>query len=308
MLTIVICTDGRYNYLYQLLNDLSNFKIPIWIIDFNNKKDKKKNYQNINKNIKLILNDKCSTFSERFVKYIKLIKTKYVWFIGDDDRVESNYLEKLILFLKKNNFSGFTLGYEVFRKDPLVKKKNQLKKIEYKYLNIYEDVHNLGLVSTQIINTESYKIISKNLNEKYLNKSMYPQVDVITKIISTFNDWQKINNTIVYYRVNNFNLNKKNLYNRLNGEFKGYLVPLKKIYGHNDIKILYQKIFFKNVLSWIIYCIVNIGKKNTFKILKNNNKIIPFIFCTHFIKAIILITPLSIIKIVREIKQKLTSK
>jgi len=42
MLTIVICTDGRYNYLYQLLNDLSNFKIPIWIIDFNNKKDKKK--------------------------------------------------------------------------------------------------------------------------------------------------------------------------------------------------------------------------------------------------------------------------
>lgn len=309
MLTIVIFTGGRYNYLYQLLNDLSKLKISIWIVDFNKKKIQQKEYQDIKKKkIKLILTDKCSSYSERFVKYINLIKTKYVWFIGDDDRVESTYLKELILFLKKSNYSGFTLGYKTFVNEPPIKKKSQLIKIISERLNIFKDIHNLGMLSTQIINTKNYKMISKNLNVKNLTKSLYPQTDIIIKIISKFNNWQKINNTLVYYRINNFNLSKKNLLIRLDAEFKGYLVPLKQQYNHNDVSVLYQKIFFKNIISWIIYCIINVGKKETFRVLKNNIKIIPFIFYIHFITAIIFIMPLSIILIVRKIKKELTSK
>ena len=55
MLTIVIFTGGRYNYLYQLLNDLSKLKISILIVDFNEKKIQQKEYRDIKKNkIKLI--------------------------------------------------------------------------------------------------------------------------------------------------------------------------------------------------------------------------------------------------------------
>lgn len=305
MLTIVIFTSGRYNYLYQLLNDLSKLKVSIWIVDFNKKEIKRKEYQNIKKNkIKLILNDKCSAYSERFIKYINLIKTKYVWFISDDDRVESSYLKKLFLILKKKNYSGFTLGYETFLKEPSIKKKNQLNKIKSQHLNIYKDIHNLGMLSTQIINTKNYKMVAKDLNYKNLIKNIYPQTDIIIKIINRFNNWQKIDNTIVYYRIENFSLSKKNLLNRLDGEFKGYLLPLKQEYNSKNVAILYKKVFFKNTLSWIVYCIINLGKKETFKVIKSNIKIIPFVFYIYFILAIIFIMPINVILIIKKIKKK----
>jgi hypothetical protein len=196
------------------------------------------------------------------------------------------------------------LGYETFLKEPSIKKKNQLNKIKSQHLNIYKDIHNLGMLSTQIINTKNYKMVAKDLNYKNLIKNIYPQTDIIIKIINRFNNWQKIDNTIVYYRIENFSLSKKNLLNRLDGEFKGYLLPLKQEYNSKNVAILYKKVFFKNTLSWIVYCIINLGKKETFKVIKSNIKIIPFVFYIYFILAIIFIMPINVILIIKKIKKK----
>ena len=113
MLTIVIFSNGRYDYLVPLLNDIvqSNIKIKIQIVNFGiENKIKIKQFLK-NKNIKFVIGKSEETFAARFFNYLKKIKTRYVWFIGDDDRIETRYLEPLINFLKLKNNSGFALNY-----------------------------------------------------------------------------------------------------------------------------------------------------------------------------------------------------
>jgi len=309
MLTIIIFSNSRYHYLFSLLQDLSRSRVNICIVDFGKKKDKIQEYKKIKKkNIKLIFNDKCSSFAQRFVKYLKSVKTKYVWFIGDDDRIESTYLDQLLIFLKNNNYSGLTLGHISFDKDFLIKKKKQFKKIKSNNLNIFDEIHNLGMMSAQIINVKNFQEISKDLNKKILIKYGYPHLYIIIKMIEKFKNWQKLENKIVYYRFNNINKDKKSLLNRLNCEFNGYLLPLKETYDNDKIKNLYKKIFFNNIISWIILCITIVGRKETLKILIKNNKIVPFIFYIYFLQLIFLVLPIKIILILKKIKNDLFFK
>jgi len=296
MLTIIIFTNSRYNYLFPLLNDIinSNLKIKIKVVDYGHKNKKITNPFLKYKNIQFITGQHKETFAERFFNYIKKTKTKYVWFIGDDDRIETEYLISLIQSLKTNNNSGFTLNYSPFHKKEKIKKNYKLKKnIEFKSFSILKDVNNLGMLGAQIINLNNFKKISKSLNKKILLNYGYPQIYIILLLINKFKDWKLIKNKILFYRYGNFKINKRNIEDRLNFEYKGYLLPAKEIFGFNSdtYKKIFNVIFIKNIISWLILAIENIGKEKTKKIIKNNLGIIPSTWYISIILFLIFIAP-----------------
>jgi len=312
MLTIIILTNSNYDYLLPLLKDILNEKINIWIVDYGKNLNKIKINFFKKKNIKLISDKNKVSFGSRYYKYIKLVKTKYVWFVGDDDRLKKIDLKNLIRFIKIKRSSGFTLSYKVFEQDSEIdnnlKIKKLTKKIKSTNFKILDDIHNLGMLSTQIINMDCFRKIESNLNKKILLKYGYPHVYIILKIIQKFTDWQKIKNIIVYYRLNKKKISSGNILKRLDIEFKGYLLPIKEIYCDHLYKKLFKKIFIKNIISWILFSIQYAGKKKTFKILNNNNNISPNSISISFIKVLIFLIPTRLLTFFKIIKKGLFSK
>ena len=312
MLTIIILTNSNYDYLFPLLKDVLDEKINIWIVDYGkNLKKTKINFLK-KKKIKLFSDKKNLSFGHRYYKYIKLVKTKYVWFVGDDDRLKKIDLKRLIRFIKIKKSSGFTLSYKVFENDSEInnnlKIKKLKKKIKSKNLEILDDIHNLGMLSTQIINMDCFRKIENNLNKRILLKYGYPHVYIILKIIQKYNDWQKIKNTIVYYRLSKKKISSKDILKRLDIEFKGYLLPIKEIYSNQLYKKLFKKIFIKNIVSWIFFSIQHSGKIKTLKILNKNNNISPNNITVFFIKILIILIPIKLVFFFKKIKKKLFSK
>jgi len=328
MLTIIIFTNGRYTYVFSLLKDLleAELNINYIIVDYKAKNQgqiiknliklekNKKKQNNIklnlkkNKKIKLIVDKNKISFSKRFLKYIKIVKSKYVWFIGDDDRIETSYLKKLFFHIKKNKNSGFTLNHHSFKKDQeIIKKYNIKKKIIIKKFNIEKDVSKIGMISTQIINTYNLKKIFKLLDKKTLLNNGYPQVYIIMKLVEKFNDWIYISNKIVFYRYGNFNYEKKNLIERLNFELAGYYQPAKKIYGINSIiyKKIFVQIFFLYIISWVAVSLNKIKKQDIIKLIKKKNFLFPNLWHINFTLFIIYKFPNKICFYILKIIQKL---
>jgi len=232
--------------------------------------------------------------------------------VGDDDRLKKIDLKNLIRFIKIKRSSGFTLSYKVFEQDSEIdnnlKIKKLTKKIKSTNFKILDDIHNLGMLSAQIINMDCFRKIEKNLNKKILLKYGYPHVYIILKIIQKFTDCQKIKNIIVYYRSNKKKISSGAILKRLDSEFKGYLLPIKEIYCNHLYKKLFKKIFIKNIISWILFSIQYAGKKKTFKILNNNNNISPNSISIYFIKVLIFLIPTRLLTFFKIIKKCLFSK
>jgi hypothetical protein len=306
MLTIIILTNSNYDYLFPLIKDLSKEKVTAWVVDYGKNPDKIKINLLKKKNIKLIFDKENHSFDSRYFKYIKLVKTKYVWFIGDDDRLNKIYLKALIKFLKIKKNSGFTLSFKVFENNNQlinnIKKRKLTKKITATNLKIEEDIHNLGMLSTQIINMECFKKIENTLNKEILLRYGYPHVYIILKIIQRFSDWQKIKDAIIYYRLNKKKIFPKKVLRRLDIEFKGYLLPIKEIYNNHLYQRLFKKIFIKNIVSWIFFAIQYAGKKRTFSIINNNNNISPNSTTIFFIKIAIFLLPIKLIIPLKKLK------
>lgn len=322
MLTIIIFTNGRYTHLSPLLKDIvkARANVKVWIIDYAAKNKKQiinclsdegcndKLYLN-NDRIKIVIDKKCYTFAERFLKYLKRVKTKFAWFIGDDDRIDSKYLKSLIAYLKFQVNSGFTLNHIPFNKNEDIENKiNILKKINSEDFNLKRYVSKIGMISTQIINVNKYNKISKLLNRKILLNYGSPQIYIIFQLMKIFNDWKYISNKIVFYRYGNFTMKKKYLIaERLNHELNGCLQPAKKIFGlHSNIyRKIFKKVFFENFISWIVFSLQYLGKNETLKIINQNRYLIPNIKFINFMLFIIFITPLKTFFILKFMKKKL---
>jgi hypothetical protein len=307
MLTIVIFSNGRYNYLIPLLHDIvqSNIKTKIQVINYGQQNKIKIKPFLKNKNIQFIIGKSNETFAERFFNYIKNIKTKYVWIIGDDDRIETKYLKPLINFLKFKNNSGFSLNYSSFHKNNKIKKNKEiLQNIKFESFDLLKNISNLGTLGTLIINANSFKKISKSLNKKILLNYGYPQIYIALKLITKFKDWKFIKNKILFYRYGNFEINNKNLEIRLNMEFNGYFATAKEIFGIKSkmYKKIFRIIFFRNILSWIILAIEVIGKEKTQVIINNNRTLIPNFWWINLIFYLIYKTPVKFLVFIKKLK------
>jgi hypothetical protein len=284
-----------------------NSKINVIIVSYGNTKKNNLIIKNLSKrkNCRFYLEKINLSLTEKLNKYIPKAKTKYFWWIADDDRICKNAFDKILYILKKNqNISGLTVGHVALKK---IKKTNYTykeKECIIENFNIKKNFEDLGMNSTQIINKKYYLEVGKFLKLKYTNKD-YFYLNVILEIIHKYKKWQILKNKIIVYRLDNFNYCNQEKLNRLNSEFEGYFLPIKKKYSKKKYATLFKRVFYKNIISWILYNNKYNGKLKTYKIILQNNKFIPKQFTILAVLAIIYITPIFFTNLMKKIIRKI---
>ena len=303
MLTIILFTQNQGETLSQILSDLDKIdnKIPIkiWIVNWGKPEKPIKKILSANKNKELKF-FKCNlkSFGKRYIKYLEKVKTKYVLHVGDDDRINyKNFsvLEKIIT----KNYSGITISNSTFI-DRVNFKRNHTHKITN--FEIEKHIHLTGFISSQIINVQ---ILQNALFfKKKFRITMYPQLFLIFFLIIKKGNWKMLQIDLIKNRIKNLRyLDKDYLLIRLNNEYQGYLIPLQKYISKssNIYRLCYEKIFFKNILSWINLNIKFNGKRKTYKLVLNNNRLKPFSLNVIFINFLIIIIPNKFLNLIKNI-------
>ena len=308
ILTIIIFTSKRFNYLKELINDIDNnnykLKIPVYVIPYNENNAYINNVKKIlNKNYyKVFIEKNNLSIHSKLFKYTQKVKTKFFWWISDDDRIKINSLSIIIKILKKNkNISGVTVGHESIKEINKNKYYNKSKNSLLKKFNIFTHIHELGMNSTQVCSTKDYIESYKNLKKGEYHNIAYSYLNIIYKIIFKKHNWKWLENKLVIYRLANIdNINSLAALSRLDDEFKGYLFPLKN-FSKRIYNILFKKIFYKNILSHIILNFEKNGKIATIKSIKGNFSLIPKLSYVVIIFSFFLI-PSFLIKFIKKLK------
>tara|TARA_B110000003_G_scaffold196914_1_gene195568 strand:- start:3030 stop:3962 length:933 start_codon:yes stop_codon:yes gene_type:complete len=307
MLSIIIASYNREIYLKQILNDLSSSKqfklINLTLVLYNNCDYLSDNFfKKLSKfkNIKIIRENNSLSFQNRFIKYIKKSKSNFTWYISDDDRIYINSLSKILNFLKKNsNIDGLTLSYDSKIEKKINNKIFNFKKTKLKQRNfdINKDYYMIGFISSQIYNTKIIKKFLIKKNFKYLNAYIHTNF-----LLNHTTNWKIIENKIVIFRVGNLdNKSGKHLSKRLNYEFT-YLPALKKNFK-NQYPILFEKIFFKHLISWIRLNKILNGIVSTLRIININKRLIKLNIKILLTLLLILLLPNFLLKKLNKIKK-----
>ena len=196
MLTIIIASYNRENYLKQILNDLiasKGFnKIKVILVLYNNIDYLSSSFFNkVTKfnNIKIVKDKENISGTKRFIKNIKKSKTKFTWYFSDDDRILINFIDKILNVLEKNNdLSGLSFSYSSKKDNQINNKKFYFKKTKLKLTNfdIDSDYVIIGLISSHIYNTKLLKkFLKKNLN--YINAYTHTNF-----LLNNLNNWKVI--------------------------------------------------------------------------------------------------------------------
>ena len=303
MLTVIIFTENKGKFIDKILNDLNRINnkifINIWVVNWGKTKLLIKDNIKITKNKKLrIYNCKLKTYDERYLKYLKKVKTRYVWNIGDDDRINYKNFHILENVINKN-CSGITMSSSAFI-NKLNFKNNKNYKIEN--LQIEKHIHLIGFTTSQIINVEMLK--KESILNKNFKINLYPQLYFILYLIIKKGNWKFLQLDLVKNRIKNFRyLDKKNLLIRLNNEYRGYLIPLKKWIAKdsNTYRLCYKKLFFSNIISWINLNIKINGKKKTYKIIIKNKTLKVFSINVIIANFLLFIIPNKLVNLIRNI-------
>lgn len=318
LLTLLIFSGDRL-HIKDLLSDISKLNqqyFDVKIIDWTeNKKilkEKKKIYLNFKKKLirtRIIFQKGSyeSKYAERRTKFYFNIKSKYVLLISDDDRLNLKNFPKIFKYLNYN-LSGITLSFKNFKNYKDLNKKEPQKKLYIRNFNLYSDLHRIGFISCQIIKTDLIKKIFKE-EKKNLLISQFPHNFIIIKIIKDFKNWKIINLNCIFNRVGNLKFYLKNseaYLDRLNSEYLGYFLPIKKNFLYlkrNQLDKIYKIIFFKNIVSWLFLSIKHCGKEKTYKKIKNSRNIIREPFIIKFVHIIFYISPILLLDFLRILRK-----
>ena len=314
LLTIIIFSGDRF-VIKKLLDDLvelNNNQMDVTVIEWTEKPDilKKKNflyknYKNKIKNFKIIY--QFGNWEYKYTKFINKFNSKYVLVMGDDDRLKKKNFSKIFKYLK-SDYSGITTLYDNISN---TKKNNESEFLTdiIRPFNISNDITDIGFTSCQIIKTDLIRKIFKKIKKKDLLMTGYPQNFIILKIIKYFNNWKILNLICVKKSPADIRLYKKSdlLENRLKDEYLGYLKPIKQNFSNYPIKklnLIYSKIFFTNIISWLYICIKLYGKKQTFDGIKEIRNIIREPFKIKLTLFIIYYLPLSLLELIKLLRKK----
>jgi len=303
MLTIIIASYNRENYLKQILNDLIASKgfnqIKVILVFYNNCDYLSKGFLNIIdkfQNIKIIKDKEKLNGTQRFIKYVKKSKSNFTWYFSDDDRIFINIIDKILKVLKENDdLSGLSISHKSKKNNQIDDKKFFFKNTKFQLKDFYidRDYKIIGLISSHIYNTKLLQKFFIKKNSRYLNAYTHTNF-----LLSNTNNWKIIKNKLVIFRVGN--LDNKNLEKRLNYEFQ-YFYALKKNFK-NKYNDLFEKIFFKHLISWINLNTSYNGILSSIKILKNNRTIIKLNIKIFITILLILLSPNYLLKKLNKIK------
>lgn len=314
ILTILIFSGDRLN-VNNLLNDISKLNkksFQVVIVEWCKKKEflkKKKliysSFKDKIKNFKVIY--QTGTWEYKYSKFIDKFNSKYILVLGDDDRLNLIHFNKIFKFLEKE-YSGITLSFAN------IGEKQSLKQTNYKSsairpFNLFKDINRIGYTSCQIINVKFIKELT-NLDKSYLLKTMFPQNFLILKIIQKYSNWKILELKCIWNQLAIFN-NKwinKYLLLRLKYEYLGYFLPVKIYFSNlnsHQVKKIYKRVFFKNIISWIFLATKYHGKKKTFKMINNVRDTLKEPIEIKIFLYLFKITPLYLINILRIIRKNI---
>ena len=325
-LTILIFSGPRFG-IKNLLSDIakldqSNMDIAVveWAEDQKILNEKEKIYFSFKKKINnlKIYYQKGKTYQAKYEKFINNFNTKYIWNIGDDDRVNIISFAKIIKYLNFN-FSGITLSSKNLNN------KNEPQHKDHKYsdtirlFDIHDDLHQIGYISTQIIKTDLIKQVFQE-ERKNFRISWYPHNFIILKIIKKFGNWHISNLKSIESNVGNmekegsiftFANDDEKFLLRLESEYVGYLTPLANNYSNlsrGKINNIYIKLFFRNIISWLFLSLKYHGKKKTFERIKEIRNIIKEPFTVKISLFLFNIFPIFLLDFLRILRKKIINR
>ncbi len=312
MISIVISTSNRLNYLKNTMNDLikiSSIIDKIIIFSFNDHfsaniikqkySHKFKNIISINAKNNQVLEDRIHIIST--IKSDLVSKSKYIWFLSDKDRILSNKFLSIKKDLKRN-VNGITINVISLKKN---RPKKINKNLNFNFFEIDKGIHKIGLISSHIIKTSQFLKYSKGTK-----LSAYYLGEIIVKIILHEKKWLFIKDKIIgYNHINNDRLMNKDsvkyINYRITQEFIFYIQKINIILKYKNKKLRRKVIlraFIKNILGWIIFLKTK-DNINSFKRKINNYKIY---YNNYFVIKIIIViityTPLGLINIIKKIR------
>lgn len=127
LLTICIPTYNRFDFikdqldfLFTEITDLKDY-IDVLVADNNSEyyhRESLTQYHTNNNFFQLILNDKNYGLIGNIYKLLEEVESQYVWFLGDDDIIFKNSLEKIAAILKSEELDYIFMNFGVFYDKP----------------------------------------------------------------------------------------------------------------------------------------------------------------------------------------------
>ena len=261
MISVVICTSHRLNYLENTIKDLIKInsiidKLIIFSFDdMISTKIIKQKFSNKFKNI-TIINGKSKDELEQRIQSISIIdndlikNTQYIWFLSDKDRILNNKFVDIKKILQKN-INGLTMNVKSLKKNS-PEKTNQ--NIYFDTFKLEKGVHKIGLISSNIIRTRLFLKYSKRTE-----LSAYYLSEIILKIITFEKNWFFLKQKIIGYNHSDADKTKNKLdpnyiNYRLDQEFRFYIQKLNNITTIKNKKLknkIIFRAFLKNIISWL---------------------------------------------------------
>ena len=261
MISVVICTSHRLNYLENTIKDLIKInsiidKLIIFSFDdMISTKIIKQKFSNKFKNI-TIINGKSKDELEQRIQSISIIdndlikNTQYIWFLSDKDRILNNKFVDIKKILQKN-INGLTMNVKSLKKNS-PEKTNQ--NIYFDTFKLEKGVHKIGLISSNIIRTRLFLKYSKRTE-----LSAYYLSEIILKIITFEKNWFFLKQKIIGYNHSDVDKTKNKLdpnyiNYRLDQEFRFYIQKLNNITTIKNKKLknkIIFRAFLKNIISWL---------------------------------------------------------
>lgn len=270
--TISILTFNRAKKLYQILNDIyqqneNNFyKIIIYDnCSTDNTNEIIQNFKLKIKNLKHIRHNKNIGFFNNYIQAISKCKTKYIWVLGDDDRISKGGLKLVKNFILKNeSFALLSLGsinLNDQNNNINLNPKNYTKK---RIFDLKKDFYKLGEISRNILN---FKEINTFRPPKFIHG--FPQLFFIKNLLISKLPLFYLNENIISRRNvipvdNDGNVySAKHVKIRLSCEVNEYLFCLESIKNNlsqKDYRIIINILFNKNLRSWFVESRINDSK------------------------------------------------
>jgi hypothetical protein len=299
-LNIVILTYKRNKELFRLINSINidsrNYNIGLYIFDNNPDNNIEEDLKKFNinslkifytkrdKNIGPVLN-----FFDSLNSTKKLVKSKYISIISDDDYFTTSYLDELWALENRNIDNDF--DYILFNNLILLNESTEKYSMRsYNSLNYLSLIENHSTITGTTFSIKYLNLFFKNnMDYGYLNNFMYPMVYMFLfskkyKVIHTPCIIHVTNNFIHWDYSNNY---KRFFYNRLlmfqdaylfgSLSLDDFLYLSKSLISRNSISY-YFKLFFekdllvrrhlkKNITYLILLILWNNIKKSIFFIL-----------------------------------------
>jgi glycosyltransferase involved in cell wall biosynthesis len=303
LITICIPTYNQCKKLEILLNQIHKYNpnISIVVSDNNSTDNTKKIIRKYQKKLKYLIfikNNKNRGFDLNYLKTVKKVKTDYFWVLGSDEKIYNKSILKINKIIKKLNFpDGITFVNNT-------KKINNFKNKEnFEKFKILTHSNYLGTISLNIIKKNKF------ITKKFIKTNFgYIQIYYCIKKIVTNNNWYLYKyNSITKIDSNSIELrnNKKKYLERLDIDIKGYIFHIIKLLKKKNISVIKYKnlIFKKNIRPWIMESLMHHTKKEVITVLKKNSKYLRGIFYYKFLKLLINICPIFLIRFLIKTKR-----